>query len=386
MSNWQNFDAPNLGLLFYKRLYQESSITKLLGREEKEGIHKLTFNVNEKVSEFDVFYKAMYDQKIGKYQIQNDLQNLLNAKFSLLTTYPGLLIGTGYNHGTKSTGDATIGFYFDHVTGLPTIPGSSVKGLLRSAFPQWTIRKEESAEKKKAKTCWIEALLLGKKIEDIEFSDTLKGKIHKLEIAIFGETDEGGKDVFFDAIIDKEKTVASCFLDKDFITPHIKEGMSHEQAMLKNPTPLQLLKVRPNIAFQFCFKLTNEGCSIAEKEKIFREILLTMGIGAKTNVGYGQFKNEKEGVSEISTEDNNLNDIATIPINAPDFRTLRADRDKIEAKVIDNINNTLKLQLFVKNYPNEFLLYPSPAASAYQIGTILKLQVRKDRGNIYFKL
>ncbi|MBK8110496.1 MAG: hypothetical protein IPK46_09285 [Saprospiraceae bacterium] len=59
----------------------------------------------------------------------------------LQTTYPGLLIGSGYTHEFDFPEEDDkkeafkIGFFFDHITGLPCIPGHSVKGVLRSAFP-----------------------------------------------------------------------------------------------------------------------------------------------------------------------------------------------------------------------------------------------------------
>ena len=56
--------------------------------------------------------------------------------FELTTTYPGLVLGTGYSHETGTEGEFKLGFYFDWTTGLPVIPGSSVKGILRAAGPR----------------------------------------------------------------------------------------------------------------------------------------------------------------------------------------------------------------------------------------------------------
>ena len=43
-------------------------------------------------------------------------------------------MGVGYQHETGAMGEAKIGFYFDYTTGLPCLSGSSVKGIIRSAF------------------------------------------------------------------------------------------------------------------------------------------------------------------------------------------------------------------------------------------------------------
>lgn len=61
--------------------------------------------------------------------------------FELYTAYPGVLIGTGNPHEISMENAIKCGFSFDYVTGLPYIPGSSIKGMLRSYFP-----KEGSAD------------------------------------------------------------------------------------------------------------------------------------------------------------------------------------------------------------------------------------------------
>ena len=55
--------------------------------------------------------------------------------FQLCTQYPGLMIGTGNEHSLKMDGAIKCGFSFDYTTGLPYIPGSSLKGALRACFP-----------------------------------------------------------------------------------------------------------------------------------------------------------------------------------------------------------------------------------------------------------
>jgi CRISPR-associated protein Cmr6 len=129
MNNWYNLSAPNMGLLFYKQLYKDID-AKLLKINEKGA---LAFDVNDKKSEFLSFYDAMYKKRIDTYYLPKPIA-IGSHQFTLYTTYPGLLIGSGYAHSTNTTGDASIGFYFDHTTGLPTIPGSSVKGVMRSVF------------------------------------------------------------------------------------------------------------------------------------------------------------------------------------------------------------------------------------------------------------
>jgi CRISPR type III-B/RAMP module RAMP protein Cmr6 len=119
---------------------------------------------------------------------------------------------------------------------------------------------------------------------NIELLESLKNEI-------FGNQEGEGKDVFYDAWIDISKTPTNKFLAKDFITPHTNP--------LKNPTPLQFLKVLPRIGFNFQFSLNDGILNSTQKELLFKKILLTIGIGAKTNVGYGQFTETTVSTGEI---------------------------------------------------------------------------------------
>mgnify|MGYP002544629142 CR=1 FL=1 len=83
--------------------------------------------------------------------------------FQLCTQYPGLMIGTGNEHSLKMDGAIKCGFSFDYTTGLPYIPGSSLKGALRACFPG-DGKKEEISQEYAA---YIRALL-DKEDVDIE--------------------------------------------------------------------------------------------------------------------------------------------------------------------------------------------------------------------------
>ena len=66
--------------------------------------------------------------------------------FQLCTQYPGLMIGTGNEHSLKMDGAIKCGFSFDYTTGLPYIPGSSLKGALKACFPGDGKKEEISQE------------------------------------------------------------------------------------------------------------------------------------------------------------------------------------------------------------------------------------------------
>ncbi len=190
--------------------------------------------------------------------------------FEMTTVYPGLVTGLGASHETHREGEYKLGFYFDHTTGLPIIPGSSVKGVLRSAF-------KKSPE-------YIEYLLENPLGDNAPITGI---DIDKLEKEIFdGEgLSPYRRDVFLDAVIVSSKNKDTLFLADDFITPHGED-------VFKDPIPLQFLKILPQVTFRFQFRLNNGLISIESKTILFKLILTDIGIGAKTNVGYGKFKTE----------------------------------------------------------------------------------------------
>jgi len=299
MTQWANYKAPNLGLLFYKRIYKENQ------RLEFDG-EKLTFKVDKIKSEFNDFYQDLYNQDLKKFSIPFSDKKISTHNFSLFTTYPGLIAGVGYMHGSKTTGDASIGFYFDHTTGLPTIPGSSVKGVLRSLFEVDSDGKKDFTGTQSVEA--IKFIITEYETENpnsnlfSEFKTILEtenpDKLKELKEEIFGNQDKEGLDIFWDAIIDLNETTTTKFLDSDYITPHYPD-------LLKDPTPNQFLKVLPKVGFQFRFDLKDGKILTAEQKlTLFKKILLTIGIGAKTNVGYGQFVEDAKNNNAPQKETN----------------------------------------------------------------------------------
>ena len=232
-----------------------------------------------------IYYKEMYAKGNDSEHIQKSFDDLLkvNAKdeslellqsFTLKTTYPGLIIGSGYTHGISNDEDSKMGFYFDFTSGLPTLPGSSIKGVLRSLFGCG-----KKALYKEQKHTFIRTLLKKEQLD-----------VEKLAEEIF----EGTKDTKPMSIYERDKfyeariiNTSGSILQEDYITPH-KEA-------LKNPVPLKIIKVRGGTTFEFSFELHDSdinGVKVSADEKLalFFELLQYHGMGAKTNVGYGQFE------------------------------------------------------------------------------------------------
>lgn len=288
----------NISLLFYKNYFQEIKFTHLFerGANIRDEIRDNTNSIKE------------VNKKITE---QSDLEIIPNIKtkhrIHATIQYPGLITGVGINHEAKIEGEFKLGINFDYTYGMPVIHGSSVKGLLRSAFPdsKSTIERENDPIKKKKREKIRESKvkLISQYLNSIENKsidiDSLRdhifdgiGKDKNIE-SIYR------RDIFFDAVIIKpvkrnillngiEKTVTR-ILDSDSITPHIHKNLTYEQSMLKNPIPLIFLKIASGVKMEFRFNLKDGLISAKEKRDLFAKILEDFGIGAKTNVGYGQF-------------------------------------------------------------------------------------------------
>jgi len=261
----------NLGWMFYKDYFRDLDYSNLSNSANE-------MRLKQKVK------KLLETQPILESNSDEDL--LGNIHIQATTTYPGLLLGSGNIHELPDVeGQLILGFSFDYTTGLPVIAGSSVKGVLRSAFehPEY----------------------VGELLDNKFNTDEIK----EIEKEIF---DNG--DIFFDAVVIRK---GSTLLSDDYLAPHNDE--------LKEPIPLRFLKVSPNVTFRFDFDLKNGILNKDEKKSLFIAILEDLGLGAKTNVGYGKFTNftisktQKEILEERKLEDRKIVDEATTIEELEDF-------------------------------------------------------------------
>ncbi len=222
------------------------------------------------------------------------LEVLRSANYSVVNMRvqaPGLLIGSGLAHGLPSSEeDVKTGLQFDYTSGLPVIPGSSVKGVIRSAFPTIKEDKEQSNEADAEKLNYIRSL-----IADIpEFSSLV---LEDNDILELGNQMFNHGDIFADALLVgygtrmKQHGPVKQVLTEDYITPHTG-------GPLAQPIPIKIVKVAPGVTFAFCFKFneTKIGAKVVSasmKKALCAAILQDLGVGAKTNVGYGVLKEVK---------------------------------------------------------------------------------------------
>lgn len=160
-----------------------------------------------------------------------------------------------------------------HIYGIPYIPGSAVKGVLRHWWLQ--VLKED-------KNFLQQNPDFVNKEDEINESIALKDPIF---LSIFGSPEQRSKVRFLDAFPTEEVHFAI-----DIMNPHY----SDYYAKGKPPTDDQRLVPIPFLTvekttFRFTF-LTQEQTLLDKLKDRFQEALDLKGIGAKTAVGYGYFR------------------------------------------------------------------------------------------------
>lgn len=276
--------SSNVGWLYYRDYYHDYSKNKI----DIQYYYNKTNKKKSAKPQDAILQEIILKGKKNPFIFSSRLNGMLNDnKFisdnlqengfiplKLKTTYPGLLIGSGLSHGTPIENDIKCGFQFDYSTGLPIIPGSSVKGVLRSAFPD----KKKDETYNRMRIDYIRSLLLE---QGIKCTDN---DIFLMAENIFNH-EKDKYDIFMDAIITNGPK--GKFIGDDYITPH--------KNPYKDPKPIQFIKVLPEVEFTFFFKLApytlnKETKTEVNKIDLYRQILHDFGIGAKTNVGYGHLE------------------------------------------------------------------------------------------------
>lgn len=235
-------------------------------------------------------------EELGELVKSNDMP-LDNCSFQAKVNYPGLVVGLSNPIMCSLKNDLDLkedkdnknaafktGFSFDYTTGLPYIPGSSIKGMLRASILKYREDVEawlENDETFKNNKIVLESLV-SQLFGDSNDKDTIETKKEYPQVL------EG--DVFLDALVicgdsDKEGKI----LKSDYITPH--------PSMFEDPKPIHILALRPNVKLQFYFLLRPEaiaGISSEKRFELYKNLILDLGIGAKTNTGYGSLTEVKK--------------------------------------------------------------------------------------------
>lgn len=168
--------------------------------------------------------------------------------FGIFVTESRFVTGLGRSHPVEN------GFAWHPTLGVPYLPGSSVKGLVRA----WA---ERDAEPRPAR-------------EHVD--------------AILGSAGRAGQVAFVDAV-----PAAPVQLEADVMTPHYAGWTPTEPpGDWCGPVPVPFLVTPPQTAFTFSLIPVRSAGGDAAKEAFewLRAALTYAGAGAKTAVGYGRFR------------------------------------------------------------------------------------------------
>jgi len=197
------------------------------------------------------------------------LAKALNGKTVNYTTTGPFVTGMGLSNPIEN------GFLWHHTLGVPYLPGSSIKGMIRAWATEWCQEENELTEEI--------ARLFGRDTKD--------------------DGGAAGNIIVFDALPTEPVSLYA-----EVITPHTgdwritKTPENSPPADWVSPVPIPFLAVREGAQFQFAMALrtapTAKGKSgpdqgdLARAYKYLEEALEWIGAGAKTAVGFGRFKSD----------------------------------------------------------------------------------------------
>lgn len=242
-----------------------------------------------------------------------DKYEIIQIEAALLTP---LITGIGESHPNE------ISLVFDHNLGIPYIPASGVKGIVRFAH---TLSLLPEAEEK--------GLIDEKGRFDDEAGWTFI-------VNMFGAQTKRGQVVFLDAY---SKGVPQLHIDimNPHYGPYYSDGLP--PADHHNPTPIKFLTVAPGTTFIFR--------AIAKKEKdlpqkvhtAIEKALTVEGVGAKTAIGYGRFTIDEQALPATADQKSVTKKIEQSPLErcCTPFETIKPNDAGRIGPLIDTALKTL---------------------------------------------
>ena len=187
-----------------------------------------------------------------------------------------LVVGLGGEHVQETN------MTLHHIYGIPYIPGSAIKGVLRH---WWLQVLQEDQNFLQQNPSFI------KGNGEIDESIALKDPVF---LSIFGSQEQRGKVQFLDAYPTGVVHFATDIMNPHY--PHYYSG-SEPPTDHQNPRPISFLTVEKT-TFRFAF-LAQDQTRLDKLKNRFQKALELKGIGAKTAVGYGYFRDFKDQTATI---------------------------------------------------------------------------------------
>ncbi|MFZ8831031.1 MAG: type III-B CRISPR module RAMP protein Cmr6 [Thermodesulfobacteriaceae bacterium] len=303
--------CENLSLVFLKLIRKdiiEDSRNKKWFLESVINIQRSINNVPKIIKNFA---KRIEKQRadLEKHGYENIFKNEKD-KCLKLKTASRLVVGLGAGHVLETS------LTLHHIFGIPYIPGSALKGVVRMVN-FWEIveklNKKSDEDIEKLQKQLYEDEISNSDKNDFDKKDILK---HKL---LFGTQKFKGLLVFLDAYPEVQNNQQ--IFELDVMTPHYQGYYTKNQVPgdWENPNPIPFLTVKKGITF--CFNVLfdkfraerlltlkddefpNQAKGIIKEwfndnfskisqdvKKWIEDALTEFGVGAKTRLGYGIFE------------------------------------------------------------------------------------------------
>jgi CRISPR-associated protein Cmr6 len=245
----------NTGLWYDKFFYQWKKDWTIPEDGKKEWIKSVT---NDAIGDPSLIREALARLL--------SLVTTLGGSYMCYKTQWRFVTGLGRKHPMEN------GFVWHHTLGVPYLPGSSFKGLIRFWAEEWGEVDPEEIEK-----------IFGP-----------KGN---------GKSDKAGSVIFFDVL-----PIKAIKLEADVMTPHYSPYYLQEKNKVEkapgdwyDPVPIPFLTVAPEQTFVFAIAPRGkEGKEdIVKLQEWIKEALNWAGAGAKTAVGYGRFEPDERAQREL---------------------------------------------------------------------------------------
>ena len=194
-----------------------------------------------------------------------------------------MVVGLGSDHVQETN------MMLDHVHGIPYLPGSAIKGVVRS----WVIQEHFGNDEKLA-------------TRDPDF------------LNVFGSQESAGKVQFLDAL-----PASGVHFDIDIMNPHFSRYYTGSEfpTDFQSPNPINFLTLR-GTHFQFLI-IAKTAASLKIAKNWFTEAIKNRGFGAKSAVGYGYFRELNDQTNQLKyqfAKKLSLNEAYDIYYNQPDRR------------------------------------------------------------------
>jgi len=260
---------------------------------------------------------------------------IINFKAALKSP---LITGIGQPHPNE------VGMVFDHTIGIPYIPASSVKGIVRFAHILELIESENLQQfLNKEKDAIIESIP-ETKIPTIFGGDADEEKEGKKKTKKLK-----GKVIFLDAYPTKVPD-----LHVDIMNPHYGQYYSDDENKIPpadylDPTPIKFLTVKPGTVFTFKALISKDSDFLLQPVKTAFQIALEEeGVGAKTSVGYGRFEIQRDDNIKVNVTKEKPGESTVLPDNPVKKMLIKlnllknTETGRILGEIVNNMEKELK--------------------------------------------